>query len=165
MSSRHIDRWTGLAIAAAAALWCLGVVTTIPALDDGSRLGARGFPLGLGTLLGILGLIVFALSFRARQTGEEEDPDMEPAVPFRTELWAVSATVILMTAYGALLEYTGFLVATVVTTAVGIGPVLGIWRPRLIAALSLGMALGIYLILGKMMGVYLPYGRWINLSF
>jgi len=163
MTARASDRLLGLILILVSALWCWGVVETIPGVDDGSRLGARGFPLGLGILLGILGAIVLFRTFlpapmaEAEKTGEETSRGIE--------LWAVAATVGLLCLYAALLEYTGFLIGTFVITVLAVGPVLRVWRPVLIGGMALGLSLGIYLIFGKLLGVYLPYGSWINLAF
>jgi putative tricarboxylic transport membrane protein len=163
MTARASDRLLGLVLVALSSLWCWGVIISIPGIEDGSRLGARGFPLGLGVLLGLLGLLVFVRTLTPASQGAGVRPARE--TPPRTEIWAVGTTVALLFFYAVLLEYTGFVIATAVITALAVGPVLGVWRPRLIAGMSLGMALGIYLIFGKFLGVYLPYGKIVNLAF
>lgn len=164
LTSRR-DRWSGLIILFVAMFWCWGVVESIPALEDSSRLGARGFPLGLGVLLALLGLAIFALSLRAQPGDGPAAGTGGDQVPLGMEVWAVTITVGLLAAYAALLEYTGFIIATALCVALALGPVLNVWRPMLIIGMSLGMSLGIYLVFGKLLGVYLPYGRWINLAF
>ena len=163
MTARASDRLLGLILILVSALWCWGVVETIPPAYDGSRLGARGFPLGLGVLLGLMGLMVLARTFLPAAMAEFEKTGDETSRGI--ELWAVAATVGLLALYAALLEYTGFLVATFATTAIAVGPVLRVWRPLLIGGMALGLSLGIYLVFGKLLGVYLPYGKWINLAF
>jgi hypothetical protein len=163
MTARGSDRLLGLILILVSALWCWGVVQTIPGIDDGSRLGARGFPLGLGLLLGGLGLIVLVQTIPGR-----EDPEPEtdaPAVPRKIEIWAVCVTVGLLAGYAALLEYTGFLIATFLITLIAVGPALRVWRPGLIAGMALGLSVGIYLVFGKLLGVYLPHGSLTDLSF
>ena len=54
------------------------------------------------------------------------------------------------------------MIATALVVATAVGPVLGIWRPKLIFGMSLGLSLGIYLVFGKLLGVYLPYGKLID---
>jgi putative tricarboxylic transport membrane protein len=165
MASRRSDIILSTMLLVVSALWCWGVVATIPGAEDGSRLGARGFPLGLGLLLGGLSLIILLRSFR--QSGGEKtgDPGDTPDISRGVEVWAISATVGLLVGYAALLEYTGFVIATATIVAIAVGPVLGIWRPKLIAGMSVGLSLGIYLVFGKLLGVYLPYGKLINLAF
>ncbi|MEM7636272.1 MAG: tripartite tricarboxylate transporter TctB family protein [Pseudomonadota bacterium] len=164
MASRRSDIILSSILLLVSALWCWGVVTTIPGAEDGSRLGARGFPLGLGLLLGGLSLIILLQSFRPTPA-DTIDGEAPPDISRGAELWAVAATVGLLVGYAALLEYTGFMIATALVVAAAVGPVLGIWRPRLILGMSIGLSLGIYLIFGKLLGVYLPYGKLINLAF
>lgn len=163
MTARGSDRLLGLILILVSALWCWGVVQTIPGIDDGSRLGARGFPLGLGVLLGGLGLILLVQTFAGSAEADPETPS--PAVPRRIEIWAVGVTVGLLAGYAALLEYTGFLIATFLITVIAVGPALRIWRPGLIVGMALGLSGGIYLVFGKLLGVYLPHGSLVNLSF
>ena len=165
MTSRLPDIILSTILLVVSALWCWGVVATIPGAEDGSRLGARGFPLGLGLLLGGLSLIVLLQSLRPVAV-ETSDENTAPSGTSRgVEIWAIAATVGLLVAYAALLEYTGFMIATALVVVTAVGPVLGIWRPKLILGMSLGLSLGIYLVFGKLLGVYLPYGKLINLAF
>lgn len=170
MTSRRPDIILSTILLVVSALWCWGVLATIPGAEDGSRLGARGFPLGLGLLLGGLSLIILLQSFRpgSVETASDEATSGEAATPDISrgvEVWAIVATVGLLVGYAALLEYTGFMIATALVVASAVGPVLGIWRPKLIIGMSVGLSLGIYLIFGKLLGVYLPYGKLINLAF
>lgn len=164
MTARASNLMLGAILLAISLIWCWGVVETIPAADDGSRLGARGFPLGLGVLLGGLSVIVLLQGFLNRSP-DAENSSSEEALPFRTELWAVLSTVALLSGYAILLEYTGFIIATFLIVATAIGPVLRVWRPKLILLTSFGLSLGVYLVFGKLLGVYLPYGKLINLAF
>lgn len=167
MTARQSDRLLAGVLIIVSALWCWGVAQTIPVFDE-SRLGARGFPLGLGILLAALGLIILLQSFSGREADDnlvtDEDQSNRRPAP-RTELWAVGVGVLLPISYALLLERTGFLIATFVITAVAVGPVLRLWRPKLILGMALGMSLGIYLIFGKLLGVYLPRGSWLDLAF
>lgn len=165
MTSRRSDIILSTILLMVSALWCWGVVTTIPGAEDGSRLGARGFPLGLGLLLGGLSLIILLQSFRPASADNVDGDTAPPDISRGAEVWAIAATVGLLVGYAALLEYTGFMIATALVVAAAVGPVLGIWRPKLILGMSVGLSLGIYLIFGKLLGVYLPYGKLINLAF
>lgn len=165
MTSRLPDIILSTILLVVSALWCWGVVATIPGAEDASRLGARGFPLGLGLLLGGLSLIILLQSLKpgtVERSGEETET---VDISRRVEVWAIAATVGLLVGYAALLEYTGFMIATALVVATAVGPVLGIWRPKLILGMSVGLSLGIYLVFGKLLGVYLPYGKLINLAF
>lgn len=165
MTSRRPDIILSTILLVVSALWCWGVLATIPGAEDGSRLGARGFPLGLGLLLGGLSLIILLQSLRPASVETIDDEAAAPDISRGVEAWAIAATVGLLVGYAALLEYTGFMIATALVVAAAVGPVLGIWRPRLIIGMSVGLSLGIYLIFGKLLGVYLPYGKLINLAF
>jgi putative tricarboxylic transport membrane protein len=165
MTSRRPDIILSTVLLVVSALWCWGVLATIPGAEDGSRLGARGFPLGLGLLLGGLSLIILLQSLRPACVETIDDEAAAPDISRGVEAWAIAATVGLLVGYAALLEYTGFMIATALVVAAAVGPVLGIWRPKLILGMSVGLSLGIYLIFGKLLGVYLPYGKLINLAF
>ena len=54
------------------------------------------------------------------------------------------------------------LIATAVSVAAFLVFVLNKRSPLLVAGMSLGLAFGIWLILGKAMGVYLPHGSLID---
>ena len=165
MTSRRPDIILSTILLVVSALWCWGVLATIPGAEDGSRLGARGFPLGLGLLLGGLSLIILLQSLRPASVETIDDEAAAPGISRGVEAWAIAATVGLLVGYAALLEYTGFMIATALVVAAAVGPVLGIWRPKLILGMSVGLSLGIYLVFGKLLGVYLPYGKLINLAF
>lgn len=165
MTSRRPDIILGTILLVVSALWCWGVLATIPGAEDGSRLGARGFPLGLGLLLGGLSLIILLQSLRPAPVETIDDEAAAPDISRGVEAWAIATTVGLLVGYAALLEYTGFMIATALVVAAAVGPVLGIWRLKLILGMSVGLSLGIYLIFGKLLGVYLPYGKLINLAF
>ena len=158
MTSRQTDLLLGCLMTIAAALWCWGVLATIPGVEGEGRLGPRGFPLMAGVLLGSLGIAVFAGAVLRRSSKHSVSS-------FNHELGPVLAAAGLLAGYAFLLEQIGFLLATAAATAFAVGPVLKIWRWRLIAGMSLGLSLGVYLILGKALGLYLPYGKLINLAF
>ena len=158
MPSRQTDLLLGGLATIAAALWCWGVLATIPGVEGEGRLGPRGFPLVAGVLLGALGIAVFADAALRRSS-------KRGAASFNRELGPVLAAAGLLVGYAVLLEQTGFLLATAAAAAIAVGPILKIWRWRLIAGMSLGLSLGVYLILGKALGVYLPYGKLVNLAF
>lgn len=157
-ASQRRDLLLGILAACAAALWCWGVAATIPDAYGEGRLGPRGFPLIGGVLLGVLGLAVVAQSLRRA-------PDAGDSRPKPGEWGPVASAAGLLAGYALLLELAGFLLATAATVAVAVGPVLGVWRWRLIGGMALGIPLGIYLVLGKLLGVYLPVGRLVGITF
>jgi hypothetical protein len=170
MSSAHRDRITAFIVMLMAAAWCWAAIETIPAGDDGAPVGARSFPLGMGIILVLLGLVLLASTWR-RSAEDEEDSSVDgpasqgPSPPLWLEATSVAAVLLLIAAYVFLLGALGFIAATFLTVALGIGGVLGIRRPRIILGLSVGLALGIYILFGKVLGVYLPHGSWFDITF
>ncbi|MGE0628359.1 MAG: tripartite tricarboxylate transporter TctB family protein [Hyphomicrobiaceae bacterium] len=169
MSGTLRDRITGFVIMLVAVAWCWAVIDTIPAADDASQVGARGFPLGMGLLLLLLGFTLLASAwFRStegEQTSHDPSDDEEAIVPLPLQIAGIAAVLLLIAVYVYLLDTVGFIAATFLTVALGTGGVLRIWRPGLILGLSAGMALGIYILFGKVLGVYLPHGSWFDLTF
>jgi putative tricarboxylic transport membrane protein len=170
MSSAHRDRITAIVVIVVATAWCWAVIETIPVGDDGTPVGARSFPLGTGLLLLLLGFLLLAGTWRQSVEGEQASQDTsladeEPKLPFRLEIAGVAAVLFLIAAYVFLLDAFGFIAATFLTVVLGIGGILRIWRPGLILGLSIGLALGIYVLFGKVLGVYLPHGSWFEITF
>jgi len=154
------DRLAGAILLLVALLWIAGVVWTIPdVVGDGGRVGPRGFPLAMGVLLAVLSALMIAGSF----TAADPDADSNGAGRFdRAEVWALISTFGFLGGYVALLMWFGFVIATAVSTAAFLVFVLKKRSPQLVAGVSLGLAFGIWLILGKAMGVYLPHGTIVD---
>ncbi len=66
--------------------------------------------------------------------------------------------------YGFLLERVGFRIATAALVALAMAGPLKIRNPLTVAAFSLGVALGCWLIFNKLLGSYMPFGSWTGLS-
>lgn len=166
MSQTKYEQLTGGILLLVAVIWTAGVYWAIPGGDGGGRIGPRGFPLGMGILLGILSLFLLAGSVVNGETGVA--PDEEGVERPRTarerfaEKWSLVATFGFLGAYVLLLDLFGFLIATVVAVAAFLGFGLDKRSPKLIAGTALGLGFGIWLILGKAMGVYLPRGSVID---
>jgi putative tricarboxylic transport membrane protein len=153
------DRVAGTILLLFAALWIVGVFWTIPEVADGARLGPRGFPLAMGVMLVALSAMLIAGSFAMAEpaTGESKESSFN-----RAEFWALLSTFGFLGGYVVLMAWLGFLIATVVSTALFLIIALNKRSPVLIVGMSLGLAVGIWLILGKLMGVYLPHGAIID---
>ena len=152
------DRLAGAVLLLVALLWIAGVVWTIPDVaGDGGRVGPRGFPLAMGAMLAVLSALMIAGSFTATEAGADEPGRFD-----RAEIWALLATFGFLGGYVALLQWFGFAIATAAAVAAFLVFVLNKRSPLLIAGMSLGLALGIWLILGKAMGVYLPHGTIVD---
>jgi putative tricarboxylic transport membrane protein len=150
------DRLTGGILLLVAAVWSAGAYWTIPGGAGVGQIGPRGFPLGMGIGLGLLSLFLLLA-----RNGE---PAAEPRTKknIAAEIWALAATFGFLTAYVVLMDLFGFLIGTVAATAPFLVFVLRKRSPKVIAVMSLGLALAIWLILGKAMGVYLPRGSIVD---
>ena len=165
MTERSRNRIVGLVLLGVSMLWCWGAWTTIPNTYSGP-VGARGFPLALGVLLGILALTVFLGTFRPdpEDPKAEREDDKDGAIPLMAEIWAIGVPVVLLLVYVFLLWAIGFLLATATVVALGLIAI-NERRPAVLGGLVVGLSLGIYLIFGKVLGIYLPYGEYLNLAF
>jgi putative tricarboxylic transport membrane protein len=160
VSPSNSDRVAGTILLLFAGIWIAGVVWTIPdVVGDGGRVGPRGFPLAMGVLLAVLSALMILGSF----TAAEPDAIGNSADRFdRAEVWALISTFGFLGGYVALLLWFGFVMATSAATAAFLIFVLKKRSPALVAGVSLGLAFGIWLILGKAMGVYLPHGTIVD---
>lgn len=157
------DRLAGAVLLGVAVLWLVGVYWTIPAVDDGARVGPRGFPLAMGVLLAGLSLLLIVGSFATGGSADDSDDVPDTGTPERrAEVWALSATFGFLAIYVVLLDWIGFLLGTVAAVAGFLVVVLKRRSPAMVASVSLGLALTIWLALGKGMGVYLPHGALID---
>ena len=166
MSQAKTDRLTGSILLLVAVVWTAGAYWMIAGGDGGGQIGPRGFPLGMGILLGILSLFLLAGSFTNGEAGEASDEDSveRPRTPRErfAEKWSLVATFGFLAVYVLLLDLFGFLIATIVAVASFLVFGLDKRSPKLVAGTALGLGLGIWLILGKAMGVYLPRGSLID---
>jgi hypothetical protein len=154
------DRLAGTILLALALIWIGATWWMLPAGSAPGQIGPRGFPLGMGVLLACLSLALIAGSRRAEPAEPRAADDVRR--DRKAELWALAATFGFLGVYLLLLDLIGFVLATVAVCASFMTVVLKKRSPVLVAATSLGLAFGIWLILGKAMGVYLPRGSWIG---
>lgn len=159
--SRLRDRITGATLLAVALVWIVLVYTRVET-GEGAAAGSRTFPLIFGVFLAFLALIVLAGSFLG-SAEEEEEPDAEPVAP--NEGTSLVVTIGVLVAYAFLLQPLGFILSTVLVVAGLMIFLLRIRSPLLIAALSLGLAVGCYLVFGKLLGTYLPAGTLYPIYF
>lgn len=109
---------------------------------------ARTLPLGLS----IAGTVIASLMLVSPARGSEAE------VAFSGLRWGkVIAMCALMVAYGATITWLGFVVSTT-AFLIGGALLLGERRWYVIAALSLPVAFGFWLILTKLLGIYLEPG-------
>jgi putative tricarboxylic transport membrane protein len=160
MTGAQRDRLAGLILLLVSAVWIAGVYLTIPAVASSARVGPRGFPLAMGVMLGVLSLILIVSSTMNGEKAEARQTETKADSAAAT--WALLVTFGFLAAYAVLMNFFGFLVGTIVATAAFLVLALNRRSPKLIAAVSLGLAFGIWLILDKTMGVYLPRGSIID---
>lgn len=137
------DRIFGAAMVALAAFFIWGAFQIqLSFITD--PLGPRAFPIVIGIVLGICGLVV-ALR-----------PDPDPEWPALSRIIEVGAAAVVFIAYGQLLPDLGFLICTF-----GVGAYLS-WRlgSRPLEALLAGaiLSIGIYVIFHLILGLNLARG-------
>jgi putative tricarboxylic transport membrane protein len=160
MSSNIRDRIAGACLLAVALVWIVLVYQTI-APGEGAAAGPRAFPLFFGIALAWMALLLLVQSFLA-PAGEDE-ANIQVARP--GELSSVVATIASLILFGLILEPLGFIPSTIIVVAAMMVFVLRIRAPLKIAAMSVGLALGCYLVFGKLLGTYLPPGTVITIYF
>lgn len=153
------DRAVGLVLFAVAIAWSALAYWTIPPGFAGGAVGPRAFPIGVGLLLALLSALLFAFSFLPERGASGERRD---GLSLYAEFWAVGWTAGLVVAYALLMQWLGFVVATVIVVFVVLRLVLQVRSPLLLTAMPLGLAFGIFLVMGRLMGIYLPRGTIIQ---
>ena len=154
------DRIAGTVLLAAALLWIGLVLWTIPTGTQEAA-GAREFPLLFGIALAVLSALLVMQGFVARgapaaQKGEDGGPQ---------EVFSVIATIAAIAGYGFFMEKLGFLPATMLAVAGMLVVVLRVRSVVMIISMSIGLAIGCYVLFGTLLGTYLPPGTWITLHF
>lgn len=170
MKQERLDRWFGFLLVLIALGWSWAALATIPAAESASEAGPRLFPLLLGVLLGLFGLIVMVNGLaRSRSAARRQAPAKDAAregwidAVSRREAWVVATTFGLFMLYAFLLDKTGFLVATPVVVLLALKGCLGLkgWvSPVVMAA---GLTAGCYLIFAVLLSAPLPRGAWIDI--
>jgi putative tricarboxylic transport membrane protein len=154
MSANVRDRVAGAALVVVALVWLLLVYLTIEP-GQGTAAGPRAFPLIFGYALLGLSLILLLQAFLGSSDSSGGEAQGSPR---GDDLYSVVATIGSIVIYGAVLEPLGFIPATTLVVAGMMILVLRIYSPIRIAAVSLGLALGCYVVFGKLLGTYLPPG-------
>ncbi|MBI3433783.1 MAG: tripartite tricarboxylate transporter TctB family protein [Proteobacteria bacterium] len=158
MSPVMRDRLGATVLFVAALVWVGLVLWTIPA-STGAAAGSRAFPLWLGLALAAFSLLAFARTYLAREcVVEEADGDV---IGGQHEVFAVVSVVLAILVYGAMMEPLGFLPTTVLVVGGILIFVLGVRKPLVVLAVSIGLAVGCYIVFGKLLGTYLPPGTLI----
>ncbi len=156
MTSILRDRLLFVTLLVVSIAWVVASEMVIPAGYSGSHITPRSFPEILGILLAILsvvGLVGVERKHRRERCVEKSDRGA-----FALEVWAAFATFGFLALYFTAMYLLGFTVATVLGVGVFLVVVLRERSPVTIAAMSLGLGFGIYLLMSGLLGVYLPSG-------
>lgn len=162
MTKRTQDTVLGIALLLLAVVWSWLAVTTIP--DSSTGVGPRAFPLAFGLILAALSAILLIRTLMHADAPEElEDSAGEGATDGRR--WMVVALVVAeVVAYGLVLKYIGFVLATPVIV---IAVMFVNMRERSLRKLVLtpaAITLGCWVIFEKLLGIYLANGIWLNIG-
>lgn len=137
------DRLLGIAALGLAAFMLWQGYGMVPAFSY-EPLGPRAFPMLLGGLIGVCGLVlVFKGLYRA------------PATPLATNLRILLLFVFIL-AYGLLFQPLGFIVATALVV-MAVGYLFG-GRPLPLVISAVLISVGLYFLFDKLMDVVLPVG-------
>lgn len=153
------DRLVGIVLFAFAVAWCAIAYSTIPPGFGQSAVGPREFPIALGLLLALLAAMLFASSFLPDKSAQAPRQD---GLTMPIEFWAVGWTVGAVIAYALLMQWFGFVVATVIVVAALLRLALNLRSPVLLIAMPLGLGFGIFFVMGRLMEIYLPRGTVIQ---
>ncbi len=161
--SEHIrDRIVGAILVVFAAAWCIVVWTTVPTGYGDALVGPRDVPLWLGLVLAALALALIGKSYFGNVAETAEKPE-KAATDYTGEWRAMAVVAGSLIAYALLMEWFGFVVATIVVVIGLLRFALNVRSPRLILGMALIMGFGIYFVMGGLMGVYLPRGTIVSL--
>jgi putative tricarboxylic transport membrane protein len=157
------DRVTGFVLLAFSVLWCLVVWQTIPEGTPGT-VGPRAFPLGLGLALALLACFLVARSLKDISNADD-DGESGTTTDSNHGLYLrmVASVFVFIVVYGFLMEKIGFVVSTLVVVPALMVFVLRIRSFKSIAAMTIGLAFGCWLVFGKLLGAYMPPGTWLSL--
>lgn len=158
-------RATGAVLFVLAVVWTAGAFRLIPEGFGGAPVTPRSFPVGLGVLLAILSILMIASTFVRGTNAASGAANLVPPHVVRdrySEVWAVAATLAFLVLYALLLNFFGFVVATIIVTAATLFFVLRSRSPAVLIGLPLGLTFAVWLVMGKLMGVYLPRGSIID---
>ena len=163
MSESLRNRISGIVLLAVALVWIVLVYQTIGPGQDPGAVGPRAFPLFFGWVLAGLSLLLFLQSFRSAASEPDDETDETAGLP--GEWTAVAITVGGLVVYGILLEPFGFIPSTIFAVAAIMLVGLRVRSLVTVAAMSIGLSLGCYLVFGKLLGTYLPPGQIITIYF
>jgi putative tricarboxylic transport membrane protein len=153
-------RLTGLVLFVFAVVWTVVAYRVIPEGFGGTAITPRTFPIGLGIVLALLSIGLVAGTFMRNEEGDEVIVGRGKGER-ASEIWAIAVTFGFLIIYMIALNFVGFFIATIAVLAAMLYFVLRSRSPFVVIGVPLGLAFGIWLVMGKFMGVYLPHGTLI----
>lgn len=154
----RLDRWLGPVIVLVALAWEGLAFAYIPGARAEGEPGPRAFPLLLGAVMAVLGVIITVSALLAHApTGAEEQVERAS----RREVASVAGAFALLVGYGFLMERIGFLATTPVAVTVAMRVLLGERRWLRTLALAAGITLGCWLFFVVLLKAPLPHGTWL----
>ncbi len=164
MTNRAQDFVLGATLVVLAAIWTWLVIDTIPPGFGDGEIGARAFPLAFGVILLALAAILLLRLFMS--PGETNDGPTDAELPEPNGLkWGAALLLLVEIAlYGFLLEKIGFVLATPVIVLLVMLVNLRVRSVTKLAAMSLGLTVGCWVIFEKVLGIYLANGTWMNIG-
>lgn len=161
MTQAKVDRWVGSLCVIGGVFWSYTAYTSISGHYDPPSGGPQVFPVLLGALLAVLGVLLVAIGFFSERASSSEAQLKVDALTCH-EIRIVISTFALLLLYGFMLEKLGFLIASpLAIVAIFVG-ILKIYSWRLIVSMVLGLTIGSYVVFGLLVGTYLPRGTWLQ---
>jgi len=150
----------GAALVLIALAWLWLVSAQIP--DTGTEWpGPRGFPVLLGVVLAVLGIVV-AVQARMGRVAPRTDtvPKADTPEVARRDVGIALATCALLILFAFLLDRVGFLIATPLVVVLAMRGVLRMRRWVFIACFAVAVPLGCWVVFSALLGIPLPRGVW-----
>ncbi|MCB8889273.1 tripartite tricarboxylate transporter TctB family protein [Vreelandella malpeensis] len=156
MTRLNTNQWLALVLALVAAAY-IAMAWQIATFPLPRPVDSDLFPKVLGFALLILSAFLFFEPPAPLAGADTIDPDA-PRGPLLSTPWArVIVTVVAVAAYALLLVPLGFVLASMLL-CVGLTVYYGYRRHSVTLAVTLGVVLGLYLMMTRVMDVYLPTG-------
>jgi putative tricarboxylic transport membrane protein len=144
----------------AVGIYILATTGSINVPGTGSTLGPRFFPYVVGGLLVVISLALAVEVLRGHRVEPEAGEDVDTSMP--TDWRTLGTIAAVFIAFIVLIEPLGFVLSTAILFA-GVAWSLGARRPARLAAISLTVALVVYLGFDRLLGITLPNGvlEWV----
>lgn len=166
MSAQHRDRLAGLVLLSIAVLWCVAVRLTIPPGYVSEIIGPAAMPFWLGVALAGFALTLVVTSYASDSESSRDAPNPFGAKNFGRshELWAIGLVAVTVAAYALLMNWFGFVAATIVAVGGLLRFGLRVRSVPVLFGLSFGLAVGVYVVMDLLMGVILPHGTILSIN-